>query len=96
MEKSLIEMNVNHLVGVALILIAAILAFHILFKIIGLINSRPDLVAFTGLACVVAGGFYMLADSNPAQGLMIVLAGALLLLLAAVIRFSNNSSEVKQ
>jgi len=89
------DITINHLVGVALMLIFAIVAFYMLLKIIGLINSRPDLVAFSGLACLVVGGFYVLSESHSVHGLMIILAGGLLLFLAAVIRFSNHSSGVK-
>ena len=79
---------------VDIILAIAILgiAFIALYKLVSFINSRPDLIAFVGLAVIIIGGIGVVSGAADIVGGYMILGGALSFLLSAMI-YSRNSKQ---
>ena len=68
------------------------IAFIALYKLISFINSRPDLIAFVGLAVIIVGGIGVVSGAADVVGGYMILGGALSFLLSAMI-YSHNSKK---
>ena len=79
---------------VDIILAIAILgiAFIALYQLVSFINSRPDLIAFVGLAVIIVGGIGVVSGAADIVGGYMILGGALSFLLSAMI-YSRNSKK---
>lgn len=79
---------------VDIILAIAILgiAFIALYQLVSFINSRPDLIAFVGLAVIIVGGTGVVSGAADVVGGYMILGGALSFLLSAMIYSCKQSS----
>lgn len=68
------------------------IAFIALYKLISFINSRPDLIAFVGLAVIIVGGIGVVSGAADVAGGYMILGGAFSFLLSAMI-YSHNSKK---
>lgn len=68
------------------------IALIALYQLVSFINSRPDLIAFVGLAVIIVGAVRIVSDAADLVGGYIMLGGALSFLLSAMI-YSRNSKH---
>lgn len=81
------------LIDIVVMLAILGIAFIALYKLISLINSRPDLIAFVGLTVIIFGGVGVVSGSAEIVGGYMMLGGALSFLLSAMIYRSNNKKQ---
>lgn len=67
-----------------LILTAAFAAFYLLYQLMQLIKTRPDVVALFSLATVVLGFVMMGSDDEPMKGFLVTSAGVMGVFVAAL------------
>ena len=81
------------LIDIVMMLAVLGIAFIALYKLVSFINSRPDLIAFVGLAVMIFGGVGVVSESAEVVGGYMMLVGALSFLLSAMIYSSNNKKQ---